>query len=62
MFVDFFYQLRHARIPEERAAEFMDRVVQLAEEFVTLEPDGDLVYGFLAGVFATDRPALRPEG
>jgi hypothetical protein len=52
--------LRHARIPEERAAEFFDRVVALAEEFTTLERSGDVVFGFVAAVYPTRHPTL-PE-
>ncbi len=52
--------LRHARIPEERASEFFDRVVELAEEFTTLERAGDVVFGFVAAVYPTDLPTL-PE-
>ena len=55
------FTLRYARIPSARAAEFAERVVRMAEEFVALEPAGDVVHGFLAGVFATDRPALVEE-
>ena len=55
------FTLRQARIPRERAAEFAERMVRVAEEFVALEPGGDVVHGFLAGVFATDRPALIEE-
>ena len=55
------FTLRHARIPRDRAVEFAARVVRMAEEFVTLEPGGEVVHGFLAGVFVTDRPALVAE-
>jgi DNA-binding transcriptional ArsR family regulator len=52
--------LRHARIPAERAAEFFDRVVQLAEEFTALPRSGDVVFGFVAAVYPTEHPTL-PE-
>lgn len=52
--------LRHARIPEQRASEFFDRVVDLAEEFTALERAGDVVFGFVAAVYPTDHPSL-PE-
>jgi DNA-binding transcriptional ArsR family regulator len=52
--------LRHARIPEERADEFFDRVVELAEEFTTLPRAGDVVFGFVAAVYPTEQPVL-PE-
>lgn len=51
--------LRHARIPEDRAEEFFERVVDLAQEFTRLPRGGDAVYGFVAGVFRTDHPTLR---
>jgi DNA-binding transcriptional ArsR family regulator len=52
--------LRHARISEDRASEFFDRVVELAEEFTTLERSGDVVFGFVAAVYPTRHPTL-PE-
>jgi DNA-binding transcriptional ArsR family regulator len=52
--------LRHARIPADRADEFFDRVVGLAEEFTMLERDGDVVFGFVGAVYATGHPVL-PE-
>jgi DNA-binding transcriptional ArsR family regulator len=50
--------LRHARIPEERVAEFWDGVVALAGEFAQLPRSGDTVYGFAAGLYPTDYPTL----
>jgi DNA-binding transcriptional ArsR family regulator len=52
--------IRRARIPKERADEFFDRVVELAESFTEFPRDGDVVYGFVAGVYPTDHPVL-PE-
>lgn len=52
--------IRHARIPRDRASEFWDRVAEIADEFTTLPRDGDVVYGFVAAVYATDHPTL-PE-
>ena len=52
------FTLRHVRIPEDRLVEFAKRLFDLAEEFVDLEPGGDTVYGLLAGIFPTDRPAF----
>lgn len=54
------FTIRHARIPVARADEFMVRVQSLAEEFAALEPDGDRTFGFVAGVYSSRRPALRP--
>jgi DNA-binding transcriptional ArsR family regulator len=51
--------LAHARIPMEKAQEFADRVMELAEEFRTQESvPGERVYGFIAGVYLTDLPEL----
>lgn len=52
--------LRHARIPDDRASEFFDRVIELAEEFTTLPRAGDIVFGFVAAVYPTALPVL-PE-
>jgi DNA-binding transcriptional ArsR family regulator len=52
--------LRHARIPADRANEFFDRVVELADEFTALPRSGDAVFGFVAAVYPTDLPTL-PE-
>jgi DNA-binding transcriptional ArsR family regulator len=50
--------LRHARIPEESAAEFWDRVEALSREFAQLPRTGDTAYGFAAGLYPTDYPTL----
>jgi DNA-binding transcriptional ArsR family regulator len=52
--------IRHARIPPERAAEFWGRLEALVQEFTQLRRSGDTVYGFAAGLYPTDHPAL-PE-
>ena len=52
--------LRHARIPQERADEFWNRLALLAEEFTMLPRSGDTVFGFVAAVYPTDHPTL-PE-
>lgn len=52
--------LRYARIPRESAAEFWDRVFALVNEFMQLPRGGDEVYGFVAGLYPTDRPTLPP--
>lgn len=49
---------RMARIPMDRAVEFADRVRELAEDFIEVPRGGETVFGFLAGVFPTDHPAL----
>jgi DNA-binding transcriptional ArsR family regulator len=51
--------LRHARIPEERAAEFWDRIEQVIHEFDRLPRGGDEVYGFAVGLYPMlDYPTL----
>ncbi|MEV6286702.1 winged helix-turn-helix domain-containing protein [Kribbella sp. NPDC051770] len=53
--------IRHARIPDERVAEFWDRVEQLVHEFDTLPRAGDTTYGFVTGVYPIlDYPTLPP--
>jgi DNA-binding transcriptional ArsR family regulator len=55
--------LRHVRIPAERADEFWDRVLALADEFAQMRRGGDRVFGFGAGIYPTDFPTLPdPEG
>jgi DNA-binding transcriptional ArsR family regulator len=51
---------RHARISNERAAEFWDRVFELVKEFSSLPRSGDTVYGFVAGLYPTEHPSLPP--
>jgi DNA-binding transcriptional ArsR family regulator len=50
--------LRHARIPEMHAEEFWQQVLELANEFAALPRSGDTVWGFAAGLYPTDFPAL----
>ncbi len=56
-----FFTSRVARIPVERAVEFSDRLVALADEFIATPRAGDTAFGFLAGVFPTDHPAFGDE-
>jgi DNA-binding transcriptional ArsR family regulator len=51
---------RHARISRQRANEFWQRVDEVIREFSQLPREGDTVYGFVAGLYPTDHPAL-PE-
>jgi DNA-binding transcriptional ArsR family regulator len=55
------FTIRHARIPDDRAAEFLARILEVAEEFTAQEPGGETVYGLLAGVYPTERPSLGPD-
>lgn len=50
--------LRYARIPEERAAEFWQRVFALVHEYMQLPRSGDTVFGFVAGLYPADHPTL----
>ncbi|MFH0518429.1 ArsR/SmtB family transcription factor [Streptomyces sp. M41] len=52
--------VRHVRIPREQAREFWARVLELADDYAQLPRGGDVVYGFAAGLYPTDGPAL-PE-
>ena len=53
--------IRHARIPEEQAAEFWERVDQVIHEFDRLPRSGDTVYGFTVGLYPMpDYPTLPP--
>lgn len=55
------FTLRHARIPNERAEEFALEIVRVAEEFAAMERGGGTVYGFIAGLYPTDRPSLKDQ-
>ncbi len=50
--------LRYARIPEERAGEWVLRLGELAREFVADVREGGTTYGMLVAFFPTDRPHL----
>lgn len=52
--------LRYARIPEERAEEWENRLTDLAQDFVSEPRGGELTYGLLIAFYPTDRPHL-PE-
>ncbi len=45
--------LRHARIPAERAAEYRDRLLALALEFVDEPREGDVEYGMYLALYPT---------
>jgi DNA-binding transcriptional ArsR family regulator len=53
--------IRHARLPEERAAEFWERIAALVREFDELPRSGTTVYGFAAGIYPTDHPTLPDD-
>lgn len=54
--------IRHARITEEQASEFWQRMAELVTEFDRLPREGDTMYGFAIGVYPTDQPTLPPGG
>ncbi|HEY0387592.1 MAG TPA: winged helix-turn-helix domain-containing protein [Gaiellales bacterium] len=53
--------IRHARITEQQASAFWERMAELVEEFDRLPRNGDTMYGFAVGVYPTDYPTL-PSG
>jgi DNA-binding transcriptional ArsR family regulator len=52
--------IRHARISDEQASAFWERMAQLVAEFDQLPRSGETMYGFSVGVYPTDHPML-PE-
>ena len=50
--------VRHARISEEQASAFWQRMAELVAEFDRLPRSGDTMYGFAVGVYPTDQPTL----
>ena len=52
---------RHARVPGARAAEFWDRVLDLADEFSSSVRAGDATFALIAALYPTDGPALPPR-
>ena len=56
--VGHFSTLRYARIPDERAAEWAERLGELAQEFASAERGGETTYGLAIAMYPTDRPHL----
>lgn len=54
--------IRHARISEEQASGFWERMAELVAEFDRLPRSGDTMYGFAVGVYPTDQPTLPSPG
>ena len=50
--------IRHARISEDQASAFWDRMAELVEEFDRMPRSGETVYGFAVGIYPTDHPTL----
>jgi DNA-binding transcriptional ArsR family regulator len=55
------FTMRSVRIPDEQAAAFCARVMDLALEFSHMPRGGDREYAFLVGFFPTIRP-VAPKG
>jgi DNA-binding transcriptional ArsR family regulator len=53
------FTMRSVRIPDEAAAEFCERVTQLALEFSRLPRGGTREFAFLAALFPTTRPVAE---
>ena len=54
--------IRHARISEDQASEFWDKMAVLVEEFDRMPRSGDTMYGFAIGIYPSDHPVLpQPE-
>lgn len=54
--------LRYARIPDDRADEWQDRLMELVLDFTAEERGGETTYGLLVAMYPTDRPHLPDEG
>jgi DNA-binding transcriptional ArsR family regulator len=52
--------IRHARLSEDQASAFWERMAALIEEFDRLPRSGETVYGFAVGIYPTDHPTLPP--
>jgi DNA-binding transcriptional ArsR family regulator len=50
--------IRHARISEDRASQFWDRMAELVDEFDRIPRSGETTYGFAIGIYPTDHPTL----
>ena len=54
--------IRHARISEDQASRFWDRMAELVDEFDRTPRSGETMYGFAIGIYPTDHPTLpTPE-
>lgn len=50
--------LRYARIPDDRADEWVQRLIELAHEFTAEERGGETTFGLLLALYPTNRPHL----
>ena len=52
---------RQVRIPDDRVHEWIERLTELATEFVDQERGGDTRYGLVLGVFPTTKPVVNED-
>jgi DNA-binding transcriptional ArsR family regulator len=50
--------IRHARISQDQASQFWDRMAELVGEFDRLPRSGEGTYGFAIGIYPTGHPTL----
>jgi DNA-binding transcriptional ArsR family regulator len=50
--------IRHARISQDQASRFWDRMAELVDTFDRLPRSGEAIYGFAIGIYPTDHPTL----
>ena len=55
------FTMRRARISEDQAVAFAERVLELSAEFLAQPREGDRVYGLIAGVYPTALSALGED-
>jgi DNA-binding transcriptional ArsR family regulator len=53
--------IRYARIPDDRATEWMERLHSLLTEFASQPRGGSTTYGLVVGIYPTGRPPLPDE-
>jgi hypothetical protein len=53
--------IRYARLPVERAQEWVDRINELIMEFADQPRGGDVTFGFVMGIYPTDRGRLPDQ-
>jgi DNA-binding transcriptional ArsR family regulator len=50
--------IRHARISQDQASQFWNRMAELVDEFDRMPRSGETMYGFAIGIYPTDHPTL----
>lgn len=50
--------IRHARISEDQASDFWNRMAELVAEFDRMPRSGETMYGFAVGIYPTGHPTL----